>query len=202
MKNFDFLPIALVLLLVCIIVKYKLDHKAEVAAGYDFEECYTSDYDDMLKKFGEDGFEFYWCQAKMDRPIDDRLFKDSANITEVVTFFQLKDEDVCIQYTHPEGRYDDKTPVIDTIEGVWMECADIRPEDVDMTLDQAIECLSQTESDMPGGKYIVMRCPLTPPFYEKACWFFGDEDEYVALDPDGGLYWTSGEYAQEVVGGF
>lgn len=156
--------------------------------SYDFEACYKRDYNDMVKKYGDGNFMFYWAEAKMDRNVNDESFSDTCKVVEVVTLFQVKDESICYQYTHTEGNYNSLDAVIDTFYGRWSDCLDIKLENITMTLKDAIKHFKNIDNREGYGNYIVMRCPLYPPFPSNPYWIFGDDKYFLVLDENGNYF--------------
>lgn len=131
---------------------------------------------------------FYWAEAKMDKNVNDASFDESCNVLEVSTLFQVNDDAVCYQYTHPEGDYNSSDVIIDTFYGRWTGCMDINLVNINLTLKEAIRHFKNKDSHNAYGNYIVMRCPFYPPFPTSPYWIFGDEEYFLVLDEHGNIF--------------
>lgn len=155
----------------------------ENKAALDFEKCYNADYDYMLEQLESDtNFLFYFAEAKMSMKFNDPAFEKEAYVQRVTVLFQSDIEQMVYRFTHEKDSAGNDMLLIEKIPGVWMECMRIDRDDVDVTLDSAINLLFQADVVKPESQFVVLRRPVCPAFPEKPYYIFGNARYNVTLD--------------------
>lgn len=142
----------------------------------NFEECWQKDYADMLKDCPDTSFHFFYAQAKLSKNINEVATAADVEIIEVQVLFQ-KNADSTTTYTHTNtGAYVKKTEL-----GKWMECMNIDPTKINLTLDECIDVVGAMDCFKPASDIVVMRCPLAPPFDVYPYYIFGTPRDYMCI---------------------
>lgn len=134
----------------------------------NFEKCWSDDYAAMVEEYGDTAFQFYYAEARMNQNIDEMTTIDSVEFTKIETLFQAGPKNI-VKFTHK----DDGTVKKSTIKGTWLECMNINPDSVCMTLLETIDMVIDMECVKPHSNIVVMRCPLYPPFNVHPYYIFG-----------------------------
>lgn len=143
----------------------------------DFEECYMYAYNDMLIDQPDNSFKFYFATAWLDKRFTEIASSKDVTIDSVRVLFQMEPKIVKDYKFYTDGRI-----VMDTINGTWMECMDIDPDEVCRTLNEAIDMLAESNCIKPHSRVVVMRCPLYPPFNIHPTYLFGNTFELVSIN--------------------
>lgn len=143
----------------------------------NFEESYMYAYNDMLVDQPDTSFRFYYASAWMNMNADEVVTSENVKLDSIEVLFQKAPE-----FIKTYKFYADGTIKIDTIEGTWLECMNINPDSICMTLNEVLDMLGKMDCHKPSSNVVVMRCPLAPPFNEHPDYMFGTPLDWMEIN--------------------
>lgn len=143
----------------------------------NFDSIIKSDYAMVSEEFGDDVL-FYESQVRFEEFIDSA---DTFTIESIVDVYQCNDTCVIVRHFN-----DVEKPLIEKINDLWLEDfkLDVNPA---VNLDSAIAILKNSEFELPHGKNMTYRRPVSKEFYENGFYIFGSKGTFfLKVDANSG----------------
>ena len=143
--------------------------------GYNFEEVVNVDNDFVLNKY--ESAVFFEVDAVLDGYVDEET---ELNVQEIKTIFHDYKKKPSVIIVLREGAYGEY-PAISKLNTVLMDCLPIKLP-LELTLQQAIGKLKESDIKLPHSDIVVLKNPLRPEA-DSPLYIFGQNSTgYVAVD--------------------